>query len=152
MWPPQSVKTCPTLACRSTRATSWPPVRSAMTPSFLASPEALPPPARSPPAETRKDVGREGLQLLALGPGIPDGIDDEVPAASLAEPLDVLGALLGGPDHAVLAGQGREVLRVAATEVLDPRRPRPRVVPADRHERQVGGRESLERALRRLRG
>src|SRR5262247_192513 len=30
MWPPQSVKMCPTPACRSVRATRCPPFRSAM--------------------------------------------------------------------------------------------------------------------------
>src|SRR5262249_761104 len=41
MWPPQSVKTCPTPACFSVRATRWPPVRS-MHDLPRGSPELLP--------------------------------------------------------------------------------------------------------------
>src|SRR2546428_785875 len=90
MWPPQSVKTWPTPACFRTRATSWPPVRSA---------------TRQPGHHVR----REALDLLALLRGGADRVEDDVVAAGGAKALDRLHALLGGADDPVLPLEGLEI-------------------------------------------
>src|SRR5436853_612605 len=79
MWPPQSVKTWPTPACLRTRATSRPPVRSAMASGAM---------------EKREHLGREALDLLALLGGGTDRIQGDVVAARRAP------ALPGGPEGA----------------------------------------------------
>src|SRR6267142_1453245 len=112
MWPPHSVNTWPTPACCRTRATSWPPVRSA---------------TRQP----RHHVGREALDLLALLRGGADRAQDDVVAAGGAEALDRLRALLGGADDPVLAGERLEVLGVALGQRLRPHRLGRLVVPPD---------------------
>src|SRR2546425_11913304 len=101
MCPPQSVNTWPTPACFRTRATSWPPVRSA---------------TRQPGHHVR----REALDLLALLRGGADRVEDDVVAAGGAKALDRLHALLGGADDPVLPREGLEVLRVALRERLGP--------------------------------
>src|SRR2546425_7678686 len=101
MWPPQSVNTWPTPACLSTRATSWPPVRSA---------------TRQPGQHVR----REALDLFALLGGGADRVEDHVVAAGGAKALDRLRALLGGADDPVFPREGLEVLRVALRQVLGP--------------------------------
>src|SRR2546427_2738464 len=101
MWPPQSVKTWPTPACFRTRATSWPPVRSA---------------TRQPGHHVR----REALDLLALLRGGADRVEDDVVSAGGAKALDRLHALLGGADEPVLPREGLEGLRVALRERLGP--------------------------------
>src|SRR5438552_17920057 len=78
MWPPQRVKTWRTPACRRVRATSCPPVRSAM--SSLA--------ARSARPESRDDLGGDRFVLGALVARIADGAHDEVVAAGGPEPLE----------------------------------------------------------------
>src|SRR5215510_3503935 len=98
MWPPQSVKTWPTPACLRTRATSWPPVRSA--------------------TERGHHLGGEALDLLALGGGGADGAQDHVVATRGAKALELLGALLRRADDAVLPRQRLEVLRVTLRERL----------------------------------
>src|SRR5437667_222976 len=91
MWPPHSVNTWSTPACFRTRATSWPPVRSA---------------TRQPGHHLR----REALDLLALLRGGADRVEDDVVAAGGAKALDRLHALLGGADDPVLPREGLEVL------------------------------------------
>src|SRR2546427_4453273 len=110
MWPPQRVKTWRTPACRRVRATSCPPVRSAMS-SFAA---------RSARPESRDDLGGDRFVLGALVAWIADGAHDEVVAAGGPEPLELLGALLGRTDDAVALGERLEVLRVALAEDADP--------------------------------
>src|SRR5215469_15528498 len=126
MWPPHSVKTWPTPACLRTRATSWPPVRSA--------------------TERRHHLGREAFDLLALSGGGTDRIQDDVVAAGGAETLELLGALLRRADDAVLARQGLEVLRIALRQRLGPHRLRGFPVTPDRDEGQVPCREAVELA------
>src|SRR5437870_9682863 len=111
MWPPQRVKTWRTPACRRVRATSCPPVRSAM--SSLA--------ARSARPESRDDLGGDRFVLGALVARIADGAHDEVVAAGGPEPLELLGALLGRADDAVALGERLEVLCVPLAEDADPR-------------------------------
>src|SRR5438093_9471827 len=127
MWPPHRVKTSPTPACFRVRATSCPPVRSAMAPS-------APPSARP---ESRDDLGGDRLELGPLVPRLADRAHDEVGAAGGAEPLELLGALLGRSDHSVPLGEGLEVLRVAAAEHAHPRALRGFEIAADRDEDQV---------------
>src|SRR2546428_228292 len=127
MWPPQSVKTWPTPACFRTRATSWPPVRSA---------------TRQPGHHVR----REALDLLALLRGGADRVEDDVVAAGGAKALDRLHALLGGADDPVLPREGLEVLRVALRERLGPHGLGRLVIAADGDEGQVCGGEALQLA------
>src|SRR5438045_3087002 len=129
MWPPQSVKTWPTPACLRTRATSRPPVRSAMASGAM---------------EKREHLGREALDLLALLGGGTDRIQDDVVAAGGAEALDRLGTLPGGADDPVLPGEGLEVLRVPLRERLGPHGLGRLVVAAHGDEREVRGGEMRE--------
>src|SRR5262245_30400290 len=126
MWPPHSVKTWPTPACLRTRATSWPPVRSA--------------------TERRHHLGREAFDLLALSGGGTDRIQDDVVAAGGAKALELLGALLRRADDAVLARQGLEVLRVALRQRLGPNGLGGFPVTADRDEGEVRCREAVQLA------
>src|SRR5687767_1401176 len=103
-------------------------------------------------AEAGQDVGGYALELLALLLGLADGVDDDVVAAGRAEPLDLLGALLGGADDAVLLRERLEVLGVALREELHPGRLRRLVVAADGDEGQMRGREVIELPPRLLRG
>src|SRR5438132_1185531 len=139
MWPPQRVKTWRTPACRRVRATSCPPVRSAM--SSLA--------ARSARPESRDDLGGDRFVLGALLARIADGAHDEVVAAGGPEPLELLGALLGRADDAVALGERLEVLCVPLAEDADPRPLGGLIVAADRDEHQVCRRELVHRAARR---
>src|SRR3989442_1732182 len=127
MWPPQSVKTWPTPACFRTRATSWPPVRSA---------------TRQPGHHVR----REALDLLALLRGGADRVEDDVVAAGGAKALDRLHALLGGADDPVLPREGLEVLRVALRERLGPHGLGRLVIAAHGDEGQVCRGEALQLA------
>src|SRR2546425_10821352 len=138
MWPPQRGKTWRTPACRRVRATSCPPVRSAM--SSLA--------ARSARPESRDDLGGDRFVLGALVARIADGAHDEVVAAGGPEPLELLGALLGRADDAVALGERLEVLRVALAEDADPCALGGLIVAADRDEHQVRRRELVHRAAR----
>src|SRR5438309_8911618 len=131
MWPPQSVKTWPTPACLRTRATSRPPVRSAMASGAM---------------EKREHLGREALDLLALLGGGTDRIQDDVVAAGGAEALDRLGTLLGGADDPVLPREGLEVLRVALRERLGPHGLGRLVIAAHGDEGQVCRGEALQLA------
>src|SRR5262249_25208466 len=128
MWPPHSVKTWPTPACLRTRATSCPPVRSA--------------------TEHGDDLGGEALDLLPLGGGGADRIQDDVVAARGAVVLELLGALLRRADDAVLARQRLEGLCVALRGRLGPHGFGGFPVAAHRDERQVRGREAFELATR----
>src|SRR5207247_8023978 len=123
------VEAWPTPACLSTRATSRPPVSSA--------------------TKLRHDLGREALDLLALFGGRADRIEDDVVAAGRAESLELLGALLGRADDAVLARERLEVLRVALGERRRPRRLGRFPVAAHGDEGQVRGGEAVERAAGR---
>src|SRR5919201_5663523 len=129
MWPPHSLKTWPTPACLSTRATSRPPVSSA--------------------TKLWHDLGREALDLLALLGGRADRIEDDVVAAGGAEALELLGALLGRADDAVLARQRLEVLRVPSRERLGPHALGGFPVAAHGDEGQVRGDEALQLAAGR---
>src|SRR5206468_11596205 len=142
MWPPHKVKTWPTPACFRVRATSCPPVRSAMAPSV----------ARSARPESRDDLGGDRLELGALVARLADRAHDEVAAAGGAEPLELLRALLRRADDAVPLGERLEVLRVAFAEHAHPRALRGLEIAADRDEDQVRRRERLHRAARRGRG
>src|SRR6266850_4651952 len=142
MWPPHSVKTWPTPACFRVRATSCPPVRSAMAPS--AAPSARP--------ESRNDLGSNRLELRALVARITDRAHDEVVAAGGAEPLELLGALLGRSDDAVPLGEGLEVLRVTAAEHAHPRALGGLEIAPDRDEDQVRRGEPVHRPARGGRG
>src|SRR5437899_5864728 len=138
MWPPQRVKTWRTPACRRVRATSCPPVRSAMS-SFAA---------RSARPESRENLGGDRLELGALVSRIADRAHDEVVAAGGTKPLELLGALLGRPDDAVALGERLEVLRVPLAEDADPRALGRLEVAPDRDEDQVSRRERVHRAAR----
>src|SRR5256714_5311477 len=129
MGPPQGVKTWATPACLRTRATSGPPVRSAMASSAM---------------EKRQHLGREALDLLALLGGGTDRIQDDVVAAGGAEALDRLRTLRGGADDPVLSREGLEVLRVTLCERLGPHGLGRLVVAAHGDEREVRGGEMGE--------
>ena len=79
----------------------------------------------APGAQQRQDVGGDPLDLIALVLGIADGVGDHVVAAGGLEARDLLGALLGRADDAVLAGQRLEVLRVPPGQGLRPTPPWP---------------------------
>src|SRR5215468_3135399 len=129
MWPPQSVNTWPTPACLRTRATSWPPVRSA--------------------TERGHHLGGEALDRLALGAGGTCGAQDHVGAARGAEARELLGTLLRRADDPVLARQRLEVLRVALRERFGPDGFGGFPVAADRDEGEVRGGEAVQRATGR---
>src|SRR4029453_3347308 len=106
MWPPHKVKTWPTPACFRVRATSCPPVRSAMVPSA----------ARSPRPESRDDLGGGRLGREALVARLADRAHDEVAAAGGAEPLELLRALLRRANDAVPVGERLQGPRVTPPE------------------------------------
>src|SRR5262249_9539563 len=135
MWPPHKVKTWPTRACLRVRATSCPPVRSAMAPSG----------PRSARPESRDDLGGDRLELSGFVSRIADRAHDEVAAPGRAEALELLGALLGRPDDAVALGEGLEVLCVSLAQHAHPRALGRLVVAADRDEDEVRRREPLHR-------
>src|SRR5262249_29904069 len=70
-------------------------------------------------------------------------------AAGRPEAFELLQAIVGTADHAVLLRQRTEVLRVAARESLDPRLARGLVVTAHRDEREMRGDAATHRAVRR---
>src|SRR5215510_9727962 len=143
MWPPHRVKTWPTPACFRVRATSCPPVRSAMAPSG----------PRSARPESRDDLGGDRLELGAFVSRIADRAHDEIAAPGRTEALELLGALLGRSDDAVALGEWLEVLGVALAQHAHPRALGRLVVAADRDEDEVRRRELLHRpaGLRRRR-
>src|SRR5215472_12033860 len=120
MWPPHKVNTWPTPACFRVRATSCPPVRSAMSSGSRSA------------RESRDDLGRDRFELGPLVARLADRAHHEVVAARGAESLELLGALLRRSDHAVPLGERLEILRVPAAEHAHPRALRRFVVAADR--------------------
>src|SRR5207302_1722904 len=135
---------CRTPACRSTRATSSPPVSSAIGPDCSAR-------GSDRPVEVRQDVGRDGLDLRAGLVRVADRVEDEVVAAGVDELLECLAALRGRPDDAVTLGQRPEVLAVARRQPAHPRVPSRLEVASDRDEGEVGAREAVERPARAVR-
>src|SRR5690349_540312 len=129
MWPPHSVKTWPTPACFSTRATSRPPVRSA--------------------TELGQHLGREPLDLLALLGRRDDWTEDDVVAAGVAESRELLAHLVGRADDAVLLRERPEVLRVAFAQHLGPHALGGLPVATERHERQMRRDEAVQLATGR---
>src|SRR6266542_6988538 len=73
--------------------------------------------------ERGQDLGGDPLELIPLLGGVTDRIQQEVGAAGRPEALELLQALRGRPDHAVLGREGAEVLGVAGREPLDPSLP-----------------------------
>src|SRR6267143_1298428 len=121
---------------------TWPPLRYASgssATSFSARPES------------RENLGGDRLELRALVSRIADCAHDEVVAAGGAEPLELLGALLGRPDDAVTLGERLEVLRIALAEDADPRALGRLEIAPDRDEDQVRRREVVHRTARRCR-
>src|SRR5262245_39852685 len=140
MWPPHSVKTWPTPASLRVRATSCPPVRSVIAASAGSRR------ARSARPESRNDLGGDRLVLQALVPRIADHAHDEVAATGGAEPLELLGGLVGRADAPVTPRERLEILRLAFAEHLDPRALGRFIVPPERDEDEVRCRELLHRA------
>src|SRR5207244_12324373 len=97
------------------------------------------------PGELRQDLGGDLLELIPLLGDITDRIQQEVRAAGLPEALELLQALRGGSDHAVLGRERAEVLGVAGREPLDPLLPRGLVVAAEGDERRMRRAEAVQR-------
>src|SRR5262249_23092598 len=70
--------------------------------------------------ELGKELCRESLELLGFVGGVADGVENEVRAAGLNEALELLRALGGRADDAVLPGEGAEILGVALGEACYP--------------------------------
>src|SRR5262249_24052264 len=91
MWPPQSVKTGPTPACLSVRATRCPPFSSGMTLARARSPELLPLDALPVHA-----LLHEGIADRVDGVAAPARVDDQAVHA-VHEAIDHRGGLAGLP-------------------------------------------------------
>src|SRR4029077_20510297 len=88
------------------------------------------------------------LELVLRVVVVTDRAHHEIGAARVDESLELLGALGGGADDAILPRERSEVLRVALAQEPDPRLPRLFVVGADGDEGQVRVDEAVERAAR----
>src|SRR5439155_25763154 len=102
--------------------------------------------------ELRKNLRGERLDLPRLVGRVADGVEHEIGTAGLDETLELLRALIGRADDAVLLGERPKILGVALREPVDPHALGALVVLAERDEGQVPLREAVERAARRRRG